>query len=600
MPTADSLVEKPVEELLRNVIAEFDAKSIAFDEFEVVDKMRFVLGNRRLGDEDRSLYYGESNAFFFRGRMKEEDPFPGYFQPTFGVPLPDGSTSWTPNPADLTSAMTTRWKDHLGSCQHPILRARYADLLWNFQKQVEGIGAPLSVAHIAIDAYLAAEKLSQAEERNVVTWLGRAVGLAASIKDSGRLKVAVQQSLDWAQANGRPNLPGTWVFLFTDIYDNKRVEEVDKARIISYLESMLAVTTDQKQETFDHLSASVVSELLATHFRRKGNKSEEERVIRMAGLATEHAASTVTPLLALGWLQPLMERYRDAGMTADAERVQVESRRRGAASGEDMKARSYTIEVPKEAIEKYLTWLCEPEIPVTRLRRWAISNVNNVDNAEKTLIDSLTATPLLARIGVSAINAGQFVAKAGSIENDLDGRMAVHLRQLMEMRFNLFVGGWQKLVEKGNIDQATLMAAFTDSPAFDPEGLELVDAGLLRFFRDDHLAATHVLVPQVERALRTTLGLLGRPTNKIIRGEKGVMQEQNMNDALADPTMKQFLPKDFHRHLQIVFSSRLGFNLRNLIAHGLLPVSQFSILTSLLALQGLLLLSQITPTVDLE
>jgi hypothetical protein len=52
-------------------------------------------------------------------------------------------------------------------------------------------------------------------------------------------------------------------------------------------------------------------------------------------------------------------------------------------------------------------------------------------------------------------------------------------------------------------------------------------------------------------------------------------------------------PQDFQRHLQIVFASRLGFNLRNVVAHGLLPASQFSILTSLMALQGLLLMSLI-------
>lgn len=596
MPEADERLDKKLEELLSEVIAEFDAKSTAFGEFEVFDKLRFVLGNRTLEGIEHELYLGESNAFFFRHWMQEDDPLPGYFQPTMGFSLADGTTAWSPDPLQLTSNMITRWKQHLSACRHPILRARYADLLWNFQKQVEGVAAPFQTAHIAIDAYLAASKLSHAETLNVVVWLARAVGLAASVGDSARLKAAVQQSLDWTHANGKPNLPGTWVFLFKDIYDNKHVEEAQKIRIIAYLEAVLAATVDQTQGTVDHLSAGVVSELLATHFRRRGNKTEEERVTRAAGLATEHMASLASPLLAIGWLQPLMERYRDAGMTADAERVQIESRRRGAASGDDMKSITHTVQLPRETIEQYLGWICEPEEATLRLRRWAISNVNKVDEAKQSLLDSLTATPLLARIGVTAISAGHFVAKAGSVEDDLDGRLAMHLRQLLEMRFNLFVGGWQKLIEKGGIDVSTLMTVFKDSPAFDNEGLDLIEAGILRFFQEDHLSTTHILLPQVERALRTTLGLIGRPTNKTIRGENGVMQERNMNDALADPSMKEFLPKNFQHHLQIVFSSRLGFNLRNLVAHGLLPISQFSILTSLFSLQGLLLLSQIVAT----
>ena len=383
MPNADEKPVKKLEELLSEVIAEFDAKSTAFGEFEVFDKLRFTLGNRTLEATEQELYLGESNAFFFRGRMQEDDPLPSYFQPTMGFPRADGTTAWSPDPAQLTPNMITRWKQHLSVCRHPILRARYADLLWNFQKQVEGVAAPFETAHIAIDAYLNASKLSQAKQMNVVVWLGRAVGLAASIGDSARLKAVVQQSLDWAQANAKPNLPGTWVFLFEDIYDNTRVEEAEKARIIAYLETVLAATVDQTQGTFGHLSAGVVSELLATHFRRKGKKTEEERVIRAAGLATEHAASLASPLLALGWLQPLMERYRDAGMTTDAERVQIESRRRGVASGEDMKTTAHTIQVPPEAIEQYLGWICQPEESAVRLRRWAISNVNKVDDAKQ-------------------------------------------------------------------------------------------------------------------------------------------------------------------------------------------------------------------------
>ena len=100
--------EQSIEEMLNQTLAEFDAKTEAFSEFEVVDRMRAALGNRELSEAERDLYYGESNAFFFRGHMREDDPFPEYFQPTFGLPQPDGTTSWTPDPANLISEMTER------------------------------------------------------------------------------------------------------------------------------------------------------------------------------------------------------------------------------------------------------------------------------------------------------------------------------------------------------------------------------------------------------------------------------------------------------------------------------------------------------------
>jgi len=66
-----------------------------------------------------------------------------------------------------------------------------------------------------------------------------------------------------------------------------------------------------------------------------------------------------------------------------------------------------------------------------------------------------------------------------------------------------------------------------------------------------------------------------------------------MSEALGDPEMKKLLPNDMHQHLQMVFCSRLGLNLRNLVSHGVLPAGEFSLLTSLLSLQGLVLLSVI-------
>jgi hypothetical protein len=102
MPNADEQPVRKLEELLSEVIDEFNAKSAAFGEFEVFDKLRLILGNRTLDATEQELYLGESNAFFFRRRMQEDDPLPTYFQPTIGFPRADGTTAWSPDSAQLT------------------------------------------------------------------------------------------------------------------------------------------------------------------------------------------------------------------------------------------------------------------------------------------------------------------------------------------------------------------------------------------------------------------------------------------------------------------------------------------------------------------
>jgi hypothetical protein len=589
---ADATPQLGMKEELAQAIKEMDSRTSSFSEAAVFDKLRHVLGNRQVSQDDFATYQGESDAFMFSPKQKDEAPFPGYFQPMMWYPKSDGSTAYNPDPATLTPSTLTLWREHLQTSVHPVLRARYADLLWEFQKQVDGTKAPLQYAQTAMDAYLAAAAQAGTASHDVVVWLNRAIHLATSVGDQTRLAAVVQQAIAWVQnAQGAQNAR-SYVFLFEAIYDNKRVAGPEKAAIIAYLESVLAATTDQSATTFDFATAEIVADLLATHFRGSNNKVNEARVIRAAGLATEFAASNASALFAMTWLQKLLERYRNFGMNADADRVQVEARRRGMDSGEEMK-RAHTFTIPEDTMAAYRTWLIEPKKPRDLLLRWATNNAPSVKGARETLKQSLTATPLLARIGVTAINAGQFVSKAGSVEDDLEGRVGVHLRQMIEMRFNLFVGGWHHIQQNKPLSADDIVGALSVSPVFTAEGLELVGEGLKRFFADDHLGATHILLPQIECALRNLLGLLGRPTNKAVRGESGVMQERNMNEALGDPAVQAVLPEDFQRHLQIVFASRLGFNLRNVVAHGLLPASQFSILTSLMALQGLLLMSLI-------
>ncbi len=589
----DSTPQPGLKEELAQAINEMDARTDSFSEAEVFGKLRGMLGNKQVPSEELAVYLGESDAFFFSPKRKDDAPFPGYFQPAMWRTATDGSTVYSPDPTSLTSSALALWREHLQECVHPVLRARYADLLWEFEKPVDGTKPQLQYAQTAMDAYLAAAGQADAASHEVVVWLDRAISLATSVGDQTRLAASAQQAIAWVQGIEAAQNARSYVFLFDAIYDNQRVAGPEKMAIIAYLESVLIAITDQSGTKFDHATAEIVADLLATHFRRENNKADEERVIRAAGLASEFAASGASALFAMTELQKLLERYRNFGMNADADRVQIEARRRGMDSGEEMKKQAHTFPIPEEKIAAYRNWLIEPQDPRNLLLRWACNNVPSVEGARETLKESLTATPLLARIGVTMINAGQFVSRAGSVEDDLEGRVAVHLRQLIEMRFNLFVGGWHHIQQNKPLSARDILGALSVSPVLSEEGLELIGEGLTRFFTEDHLGATHILLPQVECALRNLLGLLGRPTNKAVRGESGVMQERNMNEALGDPAVQSALPENFQRHLQIVFASRLGFNLRNVVAHGLLAASQFSILTSLMSLQGLLLMSLI-------
>jgi hypothetical protein len=104
---------------------------------------------------------------------------------------------------------------------------------------------------------------------------------------------------------------------------------------------------------------------------------------------------------------------------------------------------------------------------------------------------------------------------------------------------------------------------------------DLLRDGLTAYEQSDFVKAIHVLVPQVEHILRHFLGRLGIPTRKTVRNHPGTTDVKNMNDILSDERMREKLTENLWRYLSVVYVDRRGLNLRNDLAHGLIPYEGF-------------------------
>lgn len=86
--------------------------------------------------------------------------------------------------------------------------------------------------------------------------------------------------------------------------------------------------------------------------------------------------------------------------------------------------------------------------------------------------------------------------------------------------------------------------------------------------------AIHVIIPQIEQALRELLILRGVPTLKA--GRNGLMQLKNLNDILREPAIKESLGDDLRLYLLTFLADERGQNIRNNICHGLAAPAQFN------------------------
>ena len=113
-----------------------------------------------------------------------------------------------------------------------------------------------------------------------------------------------------------------------------------------------------------------------------------------------------------------------------------------------------------------------------------------------------------------------------------------------------------------------LVDLFSGAPLFPAEREPLLREGLEAWLKEDYVKAVHVLVPQVEAALRDLLAGLGAAVVRHNR-RTGGFEVLAMGAVLSDEAFRAGVPKDFRFHIRALYSDPRGINLRNHLAHGL-------------------------------
>ena len=124
---------------LQQVIAKYDAYAEDFHEYELSGAINEAAKSRDTpSEDDRHACMAESWAF-------------GSFHSNPGQTSEWGTHFCGPDVRRIDSAVVAHWGRRRDQVRHPVMRARYADLLWDFRKHVTGRRADVNDARVAID-----------------------------------------------------------------------------------------------------------------------------------------------------------------------------------------------------------------------------------------------------------------------------------------------------------------------------------------------------------------------------------------------------------------------------------------------------------------
>jgi len=574
-----------IPEWVQKVLSSFEDRTEPYQEVEISDALHAVRkGQGDVADGDSKGFIAEWSAFLFMERRGKDSVWGMYFAPFMSTKGSDGSDLFSPDIKNLDADVVGHWEERARTCGNPVMRARYSDLVWDLKRAITGQKPNPDYARIAIDSYLAAaDRKFYPMEVVGIQWLGRALDLSVSINDFDRTKRLVEFMFAFYDRVAQPQFIGTWLFLFDNLYGKKFVSPEQESHVIANLEAMLAKMTDTTVSdagvhmTLDPWGAEAAAQRLAQHYRRQSDKPNVERVIKAYGRAFEYMAREANPMMAMAWLQPVIERFEQVGLKAEAERLQIMSAEKGKNIGSDLKEISVKVEVKPEDVEKLVEHLVGGGDLKAALGQIADYFIPKASDARKLLDQMRTDAPLLSMIPINILASdGHTTAKIKSLDEDADGRLHKQLAETIGFYQPFLVHTLAKLRERYAPTTQDVLDFVCESPLFAGCQSGLLRDGLLAYEQQDFVKAIHVLVPQIEQILRNFLGFLGRPTLRTVRNHPGIMDAKSMNDILGDERMREVLTENLWRYLTVVYIDKRGLNLRNDLAHGLVPLTGFN------------------------
>jgi hypothetical protein len=551
-----------------------------FDEHTLSTELHQAVGDSILTPDERKGCVAEIFGLRFQPTdSNDRGPWDSYFGPMTVLERGDGTQVYLPDAADVDVEILQYWGKRSELTKHPILKARYADLAWEFGRfwnrnhSNESPGEPPKLlARRAADAYLqsVAEGIIE-NEHQAWRFLNRAIVLALEIKDKTLADKAKTMVFIYHHQQAAFDKLFAWWQIDDLLWDRKglRISDTEQQQIIDSLQAVLkrhANIEDAKQ--FDPHHALAAGDRLARRFRRTGQLGEAVRAIRTAGLALESMAHKAAGLTAIAWLESLLNHYHGLKMMDDASRVEKAIRSRSIEARQSMKRIEIPIEMPQEEIEQWLEQINEGSLDLA-LARIARGLVSNEDKIRDLLATTAANAPLRAHLPAAIMGPGGFTAATvGSIKDDLSGRMLHQTADLIGMMAPWLYAALDRAKKKHGLDADRLFAYLAQCPFFAPSTHGLLKEGIAAWSAEDFVKAIHVLVPQVEAALREIMQAMGGSVMRP-KSEGGGFDAIGMGSVLRSSVFETRFDRDSRLHLRAFYSEPKGINLRNKLAHGL-------------------------------
>jgi hypothetical protein len=490
----------------------------------------------------------------------------------------------------ITPAMVEVWERRARAARHPVLRARYADLVWDLSQVVRKSKPGIEFARLLIDAVV--DGLKQGvlgREVEAYQSAERGIDLARSVKDLARAEAVERALMTYERQHAKDRLAGTWGKSFDLVLTgDSLLSDTEKAEVVQDMERRLERLAAVAPPALDPHGVEAAAMRLARYYRAKGGQTNVARVVRVYANAFRVASKGAQGMVATAWLEKVHAVLEEYGLKADADALVPELREHGKRSVSELKAYSTTATVPAEEMDRYVDSVLEGDADAA-LRRLTSEFVPDPQHAEEQ-VRKLAKTAVLSSMISKKImdDDGRVVAEIGPLEDDLDGSVIQRISQGLQISAMFLRVVLDEARKRLPLNADALMARVRASRVFDEEAYPLIEEGLRLYFEGRYAPAMHLLIPQIEAAVRRLGILAGAIIYKRNRQTK-LLDMKLLHDLLRDEHVVRVLSEPIALYLRVLMVDQRGWNLRNEMCHGSMKAANFTPVLADRVLHALLL-----------
>lgn len=488
-----------------------------------------------------------------------------------------------PRLEDVTLEILEYWENRANLVKNPLLKMRYTGLVFVFKKKLFNVEPDYRLIKLAhIHALFDVVNGDYCHHKSIVLkYAERALELSIGFRNKELQNKSVEVYYNAHKRYTQNDMKsGIWGQIMQSLikhrpYFEKYEDAIVKEQIERYERlKERALSEGTKTDRYLHVLSDQV-DLLADYYHSIGETEKVEPLLETLLTAIKLSINARGGLWGQEMLMQIQTRYRKYGYDKIANDLFVDLRGLGGLTLKEMHRVSLSATVDKGLIDAYYDYLLSGTAREVLLRylHHYLPNYKNEINRMKEIAKQ---APLYDAITMTTIDSTGVATSKVGIGADADVQKLSHSMYENIRYSSSFMDTHVIMMKEQNImTTENLLELLESSPLIANDRKDIVRRGIQAYIEEDYLVSCHLLVPQLEAAIRRLFDINGSNIMRAKQNPLNGSEYASLDTLLATDDAILYMGEDITNYLRNLLTDQYGWNIRNQICHGLFGAGNF-------------------------